>query len=62
MDESFTHNIHRVSDSENHILTAPFCMDEVREAIFHTEHNKAPGPDGFQLSFIKSSGKSSKTI
>jgi hypothetical protein len=32
-------------------LTAPFTKQEVREAIFDMEHNKASGPDGFPAEF-----------
>jgi hypothetical protein len=35
------------------ILTAPFIIDEVHEAIFHMEHNKAPGPYGFPIEFYQ---------
>jgi hypothetical protein len=53
LDESFTHDILWVSNAENEILTAPFSLDEVREAVFHMEHNKAPGPDGFLAEFYQ---------
>jgi hypothetical protein len=53
LEESITHNIPQVSDIENAILTAPFIVDEVREAIFHMKHNKAPRPDGFSTEFYQ---------
>jgi hypothetical protein len=37
----------QLSQQENDLLTRPFTMEEVQEAIFQMEHNKAPGPDGF---------------
>jgi hypothetical protein len=40
-----------VSDEENDLLISPFTVDEVQEAIFQMEHNKAPGPDGFPAEF-----------
>jgi hypothetical protein len=53
LEESITHDIPQVSDIENAILTAPFIVDEVCEAIFHMEHNKALGPDGFPAEFYQ---------
>ena len=40
-------DIPQVSQSENEFLTAPFTEEEIRNAIFDMEHNKALGPDGF---------------
>ena len=40
-------DIPKVSPEENDILISPFTASEVREAVFQTEHNKAPGPNGF---------------
>ena len=34
-------------------MTAPFTEEEVRNAIFQMEHNKAPGPDGFSAEFYQ---------
>jgi hypothetical protein len=42
-----------VSDEENEILIVDFTKNEVREAIFQMEHNKAPGPDGFPTEFYQ---------
>ena len=53
MDESQTEDIPQVSDEENAHLTAPFCEDEVKKAVFQMEHNKAPGPDGFPAEFYQ---------
>jgi hypothetical protein len=38
---------------ENNILTSPFTEEEVKEAVFQMEHNKAPGPDGFPAEFYQ---------
>lgn len=35
-------------------LSASFSFDEVEEAIFSCDRNKAPGPDCFNFNFIKS--------
>lgn len=53
LEESITHDIPQVLDIRNAILVAPFTVDEVREAIFHMEHNKAPRPDGFSAEFYQ---------
>jgi hypothetical protein len=34
-------------------LTAQFSEDEVHEALFQMERNKAPGPDGFPAEFYQ---------
>jgi hypothetical protein len=53
LDESNTHDIPQVSNSENEILTTNFTIEEVKKAIFNMEHNKAPGPDGFPAEFYQ---------
>jgi hypothetical protein len=40
-------------DEENNFLTAPFSIEEVREAIWSSDGNKCPGPDGFNFNFFK---------
>jgi hypothetical protein len=44
----------QVYREENDLLVSPFMMDEVREAIFQIENNKAPDPDGFLVEFYQS--------
>lgn len=43
----------------NHIqqdmFTQPFCMDDVKQAIFDIDDIKAPGPDGYSSCFYKKS-------
>jgi hypothetical protein len=51
LDEEIIQDITQVSPSENEFLTAPFTIEEVKEAIFQIEKNKAPGPDGFPVEF-----------
>jgi hypothetical protein len=46
-------DIPQVSPEKNEILIADFTENEVREAIFQMEHNKAPGPDGFPAEFYQ---------
>jgi hypothetical protein len=38
---------------ENDILTSPFIENEMRNAIFQIEHNKALGHDGFPVEFYQ---------
>jgi hypothetical protein len=51
LDEMRVDDINQVSEEENNLLIKHFTEDEVREAIFQMEHNKAPGPDGFPAEF-----------
>jgi hypothetical protein len=53
LDESRIDDIPHVTENENEILTSPFTMDEIKEAMFQMEHNKAPGPDGFPIEFYQ---------
>ena len=53
LDESRIGDIPQVSAEENTFLTAPFLEEEVRQAIFQMEPNKAPGPDGFPAEFYQ---------
>jgi hypothetical protein len=53
LDEEIIQDITQVSLSENEFLTASFPIEEVKEAIFQMEKNKAPGPDGFPAEFYK---------
>ena len=53
LDEEIIQDITQVSPSENEFLTAPFTIEEVKEAIFQMEKNKAPGPDGFPAEFYQ---------
>ena len=44
-------DIPQVSQEKNDVLVSEFTEAEVREAVFHMEHNKAPGPDDFPAEF-----------
>jgi hypothetical protein len=47
LDESRTVDIPQVYIEDNKLLISPYSEDEVRNAIFQMEYNKAPRPDGF---------------
>ena len=53
LQENLTDDIPQVSSAENDILISPFSEQEIREAVFQMEHNKAPGPDGFPAEFYQ---------
>jgi hypothetical protein len=53
LDSSWTHDIPHVFDEENSLLTSVFTEEEIRNDIFHTEHNKALGPSGFPTEFYQ---------
>jgi hypothetical protein len=52
LDETLRHDIPQVSAEENKVLVAPFS-EEVKLVVLDTEHNKAPGPDGFPAEFYQ---------
>ncbi len=43
----------RLSDDERGMLIAPFSLVEIKAAIFQLGGDKAPGPNGFPLSFYQ---------
>jgi hypothetical protein len=53
LDETHIEDMPQVSDLENEILSDAFSENEIKEAIFQMEHNKAPGPDGFPAEFYQ---------
>jgi len=53
MVENRVDDIPQVTDEENDILTTMFTEEEIKEAIFQMEHNKAPGPNGFPAEFYQ---------
>jgi hypothetical protein len=52
-DSSIMNDIPQVSPDENSYLTTVFTENDIREAIFQMEHNKALGPDGFPAEFYQ---------
>ena len=56
MDESRREDIPQVTDDEKEKLIANFSFNEIWEAIFQMDHNKAPGPDGFPAEFYQAFG------
>jgi hypothetical protein len=53
LNETQVDNINQVSVEENNLLIRSFTEEEVREAVFQMEHNKASGPDGFPAKFYQ---------
>ncbi|MFS7999333.1 putative RNA-directed DNA polymerase [Helianthus anomalus] len=46
-------NIATISDHEVTLLENPFSVEEIKEAVWECEGERAPGPDGFNFKFIK---------
>ncbi|KAJ0880137.1 putative RNA-directed DNA polymerase [Helianthus annuus] len=46
-------NIATISDSEASMLERPFSEEEIKEAVWECDGDRAPGPDGFNFKFIK---------
>jgi len=42
-----------IVDEDNAQLTAPFCKEESKEAMFSMQPDKCPGPDGFNPGFYQ---------
>jgi hypothetical protein len=42
-----------ISPEDNNMLTAPFVIEEFKEAIFSMKPDKCPGPDGFNPGFFQ---------
>ena len=53
LDENRRDDIPQVSEAEKQGLIASFPFEEVREAVFQMEYNKAFGPDGFPAEFYQ---------
>lgn len=43
----------QLNTTQNSELTMPFTLEELEDAVWSCDGNKAPGPDGFNFSFIK---------
>ena len=46
-------NVSTISDLDSEHLVQPFSMEEIKDVVFSMEHNKAPGPDGFNAEFYQ---------
>ena len=52
-DDSFWEDKDKVTSSENEMLEAPFSESEIKEAVFDSYADGAPGPDGFSFLFYQ---------
>ncbi|KAH1131306.1 hypothetical protein J1N35_002684 [Gossypium stocksii] len=46
-------NFKRLRDADVARLEKPFSLEEIKEAVWSCDENKAPGPDGFNLCFFR---------
>jgi len=46
-------HFHRLSHAEGANLTKPFCLDEIKAAMWDWDNFKSPGLDGIHMGFIK---------
>ena len=53
VDPSLWHEDELVSDEDNIWLTRPFSENEIKEALFQMEPNKAAGPDSVPVEFFQ---------
>lgn len=42
-----------IDNEDNAQLTAPFCIEEFKQAMFSMQPDKCPGLDGFNLGFYQ---------
>lgn len=54
LDDSIWSSMDKVSELENQVLIKPFEEDEIKNALFQMEKNKAAGPDGIPIEFYQS--------
>lgn len=54
-------NFKKLSHEECFFLTAPFSHEEIDDAVASCDSQKAPGPDGYNFSFIKNAWSIMKT-
>jgi hypothetical protein len=45
--------MNQLSNIDRSLLTAPFCINEIKKVVFELKHNSAPGPDGFPAEFFQ---------
>ena len=43
-----------IKEADNHLLTAPISLKELKRALFRMKPDSAPGPDGFSANFYTS--------
>lgn len=53
LDPLFWDEPDKVTPQENHLLEAPFTIEEIKTALFECEANGTPGPDGFSFKFYQ---------
>ncbi|XP_022024281.1 uncharacterized protein LOC110924594 [Helianthus annuus] len=46
-------NLSKISVSEASMLEQPFSVEEIKDAVWECDGDRAPGPDGFNFKFIK---------
>lgn len=46
-------NFKQISNEDNILLLRPFSKEEIRAEFWSCDEEKSPGPDGFNLRFIK---------
>jgi hypothetical protein len=48
--------VEKIPEADKFFLSSPFSLEEVKEAVFGMEPNKAAGPDGFNAEFYQNTG------
>ena len=54
MDSSVWDNLPQLTEIENDMLCRPFSENEIKNALFQMEKNKAAGPDKIPIEFYQS--------
>lgn len=43
----------QLSTETNDVISAPLCLDEIKDVVWSCDGDKSPGPDGFNIKFFK---------
>ena len=46
-------NSNKISSAQKEMLIREFSLEEIKTTIFQMDHNKSPGPDGFNAKFYQ---------
>jgi hypothetical protein len=45
--------MNQLTNVDRYLLTAPFCINEIKKVVFNLKHNSSPDPDGLPAEFFQ---------